>query len=246
MLRAVWKRIFKEAWILSLILFLILAGIRAYGILGGSKSNNIPVALGFVIMWSLPLIILTKEGRRQIGIRKPKNVLWIILSPLLGAATAFVVFLIGFLLYGHSCNNWYVTVGRSYFGETSLSNMPFMTMFIFCTIPAVLFSPLGEELFFRGIVHESVKMKWNTKTGVIVNSSLFGIVHILHHGLSNSGGSLQMLWVSGSIWVVLMFLSSNLFTLIREKTESIWPAVIAHVFFSLTMNITIFFILFKV
>lgn len=245
MLRPFWNKVFKEAWVLSLILFLLLAGIRAYGILGGSKSDYKPLAIGFIIMWFLPLIFLSKKGRNQIGIKKPKNMRWIILSPLIGAGFAFIVFLIGFLLYGYSGDNWYITVGSSYLGGNALANIPVMKMFIYSTIPAMLFSPIGEELFFRGIINESVKIRWNTKTALIVNSALFGLVHILHHGVLNNGGSVQIFWVSGLIWIVLMFLCSNLFTIIREKTGSLWPAMVAHAFFSLTMNITIFFILFN-
>lgn len=245
MLKPFWNRIFKEGWIFSLILFVILAGLRAYGILGGEKSDYTPAMISFLIMWSLPLIILTKNGRRQIGIKKPVNKQWVVLSPVLGAAAAFIIFLIGFLLYGHSGNNWYVTVGQTYFRDIPAGEAPVLKMFVFFTIPAMLFSPIGEEFFFRGIINETVRIKWNAKTGMIVNSILFGVVHLLHHGLYNTSGSIHILLGSGFIWVVLMFLTSCLFTIIREKTGSIWPAVIAHSAFSLTMNVTIFFIIYN-
>jgi uncharacterized protein len=244
MLRTVWNKIFKEAWILSLVLCILLFLLRAYGFLGRTKSNYQPVMIGFIIMWFLPLVFLNKNGRRQIGIKKPVNKLWVLLSPLVGALSALIVFLIGFLLYKNSSDNWYVTIGSAYFSDKAMMHIPRFTMFLIFTFPAVLFSPIGEELFFRGMINESLKIRWNEKIGIIVNSALFGIVHFLHHGILNKGGSIQIFWISGLIWVLLMFLCSYLFTLIRIKTESIWPGVIAHAFFNLTMNATILYILF--
>jgi uncharacterized protein len=245
MLRTTWEKIFKEAWVLSIILYVLLSFLRAYGFFGGKVSNYTPIMFGFIIMWFIPLVFLNKKGRDKIGIRKPANKLWVMLSPLLGILSALIVFMIGFLLYKYSNENWFITIGNAYFGDVAVAKMPRFTMFIIFTIPAMLFSPIGEELFFRGIIHESIKIKWNLKTATIVNSALFALVHILHHGILNNGGSIQIFLIPGLVWVLLMFLCSNLFTLIREKTGSIWPGVIAHTFFNLTMNFTIFFILFN-
>lgn len=244
MLRDIWNKMFKQAWIFSLFIFLLLSALRAYGLLSGNKSNYIFVMYGFLIMWFIPAIFLNKNGRNKIGIKKPKNMLWIILSPFLGIFYATIVFLIGYLLFQSSGNNWYVTVGNSYFSDPRMLQMPRFQMFLTFTIPAMLFSPIGEELFFRGVISESFKIKWNLKTGVIVNSALFGLVHILHHGISNQNGSMQILWLSGLLWCVLIFLCGALFSIIREKTGSIWPSMIAHSFFNLTMNAFIFFVLF--
>ena len=243
MLRSIWTRLFKEPWIMGIVLFILLSILRGYGILSGDKSNYSLVMIGFVIMWSIPFISLTKNGRHQIGIRKPKNIQWILLSPLIGIISALLMFLIGFLLYQNSSDNWYITVGNTYITDPNMLQMPRFKLFIMFTIPAMTFSPIGEELFFRGVIYESIKIKWNLRTAVIVNSALFGLVHILHHGISNQSGSLKVFWLSGVIWVVLIILCGSLFTLIREKTGSIWPAMIAHAFFNLAMNITIFFIL---
>lgn len=245
MLRTVWYKIFKEAWILSIVLYILLFILRAYGFLGESVSNYKPIMLGFILMWFIPIVFLNKTGRNQIGIRKPTNKLWLMLSPLLGILLAFIVFLIGFLVYKNSNDNWFVTIGNAYFSDPKMLHMSKFTLYIIFTIPAILFSPLGEELFFRGVIHESIKIRWNNKIATIINSALFGLVHFLHHGILNKGGSIQIFWLSGLIWVVLMFLCSNIFTLIRYKTESIWPSVIAHSFFNLTMNFTIFYILFN-
>lgn len=245
MLRVIWLRIFKEAWILSLVLYIMLFILRAYGFLGGDESNYKYVMLGFIIMWLIPIVFLNKNGRNKIGIRKSANKLWFMLSPLFGILSAFIVFLIGFLIYKNSSDNWFVTIGNAYFSDPKMFHIPKFTLFIIFTIPAILFSPVGEELFFRGLIHESIKVKWNNKIATIINSALFGLVHFLHHGILNKGGSIQIFWVSGLIWVGLIFLCSNVFTLIRYKTESIWPSVIAHLFFNLTMNFTIFYILFN-
>ena len=88
MLRVVWHRMFKEAWILTIVLFILLFILRAYGILGGNEPNYKLVMLGFLLMWFIPIIFLNKNGRNKIGIKKSANRLWLMLSPLLGILSA--------------------------------------------------------------------------------------------------------------------------------------------------------------
>jgi membrane protease YdiL (CAAX protease family) len=46
--------------------------------------------------------------------------------------------------------------------------------------------------------------------------------------------------LSGPLWVVLMFCAALLFAYLRKSSGSLGPAIVAHVFFNLVMNLTIF------
>ena len=44
------------------------------------------------------------------------------------------------------------------------------------TIPSLIFSPLGEEIFFRGFLQQAVEQRFNHRTGVIVDAGWFAAV----------------------------------------------------------------------
>jgi membrane protease YdiL (CAAX protease family) len=43
----------------------------------------------------------------------------------------------------------------------------------------MIFSPIGEGFFFRGMLHESVKVMWGATVATWVNAMAFGGIHLL-------------------------------------------------------------------
>jgi len=103
-MRSPWLRIFHHGWILSLILFLALGGLRAYGLFGLS-SARILIMLNFLLMWFLPFIFFTKEGRQAMGLKRVEHPRWLGWGLLFGMVAALIVFGIGWGLYGRSADN---------------------------------------------------------------------------------------------------------------------------------------------
>jgi hypothetical protein len=168
-------------------------------------------------MWFLPLIFLTSEGRSRIGIRgteKPIGFLWSVVFGTLGGAA---LFLLGWALFGKNADNWYVSILNSLEIDESLYSLRKMELFLLFTVPAVLFSPVGEELFFRGMVHASVAEQWGSRSAPWMNGLAFAGMHLLQHGLSIDGSGVHIRWVSGAMWFSLMVALSGVFTLIRKK-----------------------------
>ena len=215
---------------------------RGEGMLAGYDWRPL-IPLSMILMALTPYLLFNKSERRVVGLKKPGKSIWLLYGFLLGGAAAFVVFIIGHILFGQSHNNWFVSVSQYYVTTPGLENYSHFQQFLIFTIPALIFSPIGEELFFRGVMQEVLAATWNYKTGMIINSALFGLLHLFHHGFSVVDGAIQFFPVSGIIWCFLIMGTGILFTFIRRKGDSIWAATVTHMAFNLCMNFIIFYIM---
>lgn len=241
-LRPIWEKLFHSGINLSLILIIGL-GVPRFIFASQGKFQYIIVL--FLMMWIIPYVFLHKQGRVQIGMRLPKNVFWLIGTIPLGAAAAVLVHLIGYGLYGTSPQNWYINVGNSIFQtQPSLLELPKFSLFIMITIPAVIFSPLGEELFFRGLVHESFREKFGVYSATLIDATAFAITHIAHHGCNQTPVGISISWISVLIWVLLIFVTGLVFSFAKHKSGSIIGAILCHVSFNVTMQWCIVYLLF--
>jgi uncharacterized protein len=236
------RKFFKQAWIPALMFYVSVVIIRSAGLLGIDDLSILGL-LGFVIMGVVPFLFYNNEGRSMMGIRKIDKLIWIIPLILIGAGMALVIGLIGYVVYGTGERNWFVTLMNTYNFNSQLTQMPRIAFFFIVTIPLMILSPIGEEFFFRGVVHSSIKEKWGITAGMIVNSLAFTAIYVFQHGLHRTLEGITCMPVSGVIWLSLIFTSGIIFTLIRERTDSVWSSVIAHSAYILTMNVFIFTVL---
>ncbi len=235
-------KLFKQPWILIVVLYVILAIIRGFGVFG-SENIRILIMIGFILMWFLPFIFYTKSGWKRIGLTKLKNPLWLLWGFLIGGAAALGVFGIGMLFTLNGKEHWFVSIINQAMSPEMRELLPFASVFFITTVPSMIFSPIGEELFFRGMIHETTKEKTNEFHAKVTNSLAFATVHIMHYGFIIEGATIEYLFGSGSVWFLLMFGLSMLFSLCRQKSGNIFSAIIAHSSFNLIMCITTFFIL---
>jgi uncharacterized protein len=151
------------------------------------------------------------------------------------------VIALGFGLYGFGSDNWVITLRHTY-REVALSLGKWPT-FALLALPAAIVSPIGEEFFFRGLFHFSLKRVVGNGTATLANALAFGSVHLLHHGISKDAAGLHVRPGSGLMMVLVMMGLSWLFTICRLRSGSLWPAVLAHSACTLFMNMTIFYML---
>ena len=244
MLREPWSRLALTPLRLTAGLFVVFAALRAESYFGGESFRGLPLMAGFLAMWFVPPLFLTAEGARRAGLVRPRGVMWIPVALFFGTGCAYACYLIGFFAYGYGEGNWFVTVGQTYQSDPRLATLSQSAAFAVFTLPAVLFSPVGEELFFRGFAHEAAREKWGYARASLIVAGLFAAIHLVHHGIYRSEQGWGFLWVSGSIWFALMFGTSLVFTWLRRSFGSIWVSALAHAAFNLTMNYTIFYALF--
>jgi membrane protease YdiL (CAAX protease family) len=247
MLRPIWQNIFKFNWVFGLVLVLLLGIPRFIIVLHSNVTGNYSrIAIIFFCMWLSPVIFLSKKGRKYIGIKKPANYYWLLYSFISGAAVCIVVYAVGVLLYKHTISHWFVYISRSYSASgISLSSSQKFTYFLIYSITGITFSPIGEELFYRGIVHGSFAMDFGENKASILDSLAFALTHLAHFGIVFIAGSWQFLFIPAVIWVISMFITSRIFFICKEKTGSILGAIVSHAAFNLTMMYLIFYQIFK-
>ncbi len=78
--------------------------------------------------------------------------------------------------------------------------------------------PLAEEIVFRGFMFTGLRQKLSFVPATIVTSVLFGIAHL------QFGGSAPLLWVAA----IDTFILSSILCYVRERTQSLWPAIYIH------------------
>ncbi len=242
-LRPKVQRIFPKEWILIILLYVLFFIIRGVGSLG-PENLRIIILVGFGLMWPLPFIFYSRPGWKVLGIKKIEKPWWILWGFLLGAGAALLVYFIGWGIFGNTNEHWYISLLDQVISEEDRILMSTAVLFSIVTFPAIIFSPIGEELFFRGLIHEAFKKSGKIWRGGIINSLAFGLIHVFHYGITYQPSTgLEFQSWTGLLWFFLMVGVSGIFTLCREKSESIFPAMISHAIFNLTMNVTIFIFL---
>jgi hypothetical protein len=200
------------------------------------------VSFVFVAMAVLPWVVLTREGRRKIGIVRPSRWRWVLPAAVSGVTVSFAVSAATTALWGRNVENPFAYIAGTYSNvPDSPSDTDRLIYFIIYAVVGMLFSPIGEELLYRGIAHESFASRLGNRRAALVDAGAFAITHLAHFGIVYVAGAWAFLPLPALLWVVAMFLSSLVFYAFRVLTGSIVGAIIAHAAFNLAMNFVIFY-----
>lgn len=244
-LRPFWTRFFSFNWKFGLFLILLVCVPRFILVLQANSSGSYgSIGLIMVISAIAPFLFLGKHGRKQIGISKPQKYTWLFVAFASGLAASILLNFIGEVLYGSSYENWYVYIAKSYKIPPGIDPHNKAILFSIMALTGMTFSPIGEELFFRGIVHASFAKSIGEKKAGTVEGTAFALTHISHFGLVFINDQWSFLIVPALIWVGSMFLISKLFLTVKRYSGSILGAIICHAGFNLGMIGCIFYGLF--
>lgn len=242
-LKPFWSRIFRFNWKFGLFLILAVCIPRFILVLNANKTGNYSsIGLIMTISAITPFIFLSKYGLKEIGLTKTRKYNWLAIAFVLGLFASIFLYLLGQTLYGNSYENWYEYIGKSYKIPTIISPNNKMILFAIMAFTGMTFSPIGEELFFRGIVHSSFAKSFGEKKASIVDSSAFALTHISHFGLVFVNSKWDFFSIPTIIWVTSMFLVSLLFYASRKYSGSILGAIVCHSAFNLGMIYCIFYL----
>lgn len=243
-LRPFWRTFFDFNWKFGLFLVLIICVPRFVLVLNANETANYSyIGLIMTISAIIPFIFLNKYGRKVIGLTKTKNYSWLFFAFVSGLTFSIILYFLGELIYKNTFENWYVYIGQSYNIPTEIEPNNKLILFAIMAITGMIFSPIGEELFFRGIVHSSFAKSFGNSKASIIDSSVFALIHISHFGLVFIHNEWKFLTVPTLIWVVSMFLVSVLFYLCRKKSGSLLGSIVCHSAFNLGMIYCIFYLL---
>ena len=226
-------------WQVATALAVVFAASRAVGVLGPNGLRWL-LPLGFTLMALAPFVLLERSGRRAIGLTRAQNPRIFVTAMVSGAVAAFACFALGYALFGTTADNWFVTIASNYRQVMDTTGWSTARLHLIFTIPALIFSPIGEEIFFRGYLQFAFERRFSARISTIAECAAFGVVHVCHHGLLLAAGGVVFRPVSGSLWMLMMFGTALLFAYLRKTSGSLWPAIAAHACFNFVMNITIF------
>jgi membrane protease YdiL (CAAX protease family) len=234
----------RQAIVWALLLSILFVAMRMIGTMGGKLWLPL-LPLSFVLMMLIPWLLLTAPARRQIGLARATSGAWYGVAVIAGVAAASLCYVIGVMLFDRSADYWFVSVANNYRSTMNTANMDVLRLHLIFTIPALLFSPIGEEIFFRGFLQKALQEKFSVTTSTLSEAGLFGVIHLCHHGLFLTATGIGIHPVSGATWVALMFATALLFAWLRQRSGSLYPAMLCHAAFNATMNVWIFSMLWK-
>ncbi len=224
---------------LAVVLVLAFLAVRASAMFGPPSWRPL-MALMCLAMISVPWVLLGSAGRRQIGLQRPRHAGYLLIAVICGAAASALCFVLGYWLFGTSIDNWYVTVARSSYAVKPTTGFSLLMLHLMFTLPAMLFSPFGEELFFRGFLQQVLERRFSVRTSTHIEAGLFASAHLIHHGLLLTAAGWTLLPLSGALWMTLIFALGWMFAWLRRSSDSIFPAIVAHSAFNGMMNVFIF------
>jgi hypothetical protein len=246
MLKTFFEKKISLEWKLGLSLILIFGVFRFIAVIYGIESgDNKYLSIIFISMMVLPYVILTEKGRKYVKIQKPKNLLSLFLSFLFGMMICMVIFLLGKALYGDALSNWFKYIGESYpidFNAVSPADKK-IYFYVFLGI-GITFSPLGEELLYRGLVHGCFLKECGERKSSIIDSAAFGLTHLAHFGIIYNDDKWSIYFIPALIWVSLIFITGLIFNVCKSMSDSVLGAIVCHMTFNITMTYLIFYEIF--
>lgn len=232
-----WK---TGTWLLALFSFT-----RFALVLHANLTRNYQVvALVFVAMLLLPWLLLTRAGRRTIGLVWPRRWAGILLGGGLGALSCAALFYLTTFCYGLGEGNSLVYIARTYGNLPAvLTDQNRLVYFLIFAGTSMVFSPLGEEVFYRGLIHECFSRSVGSRKATWIDSAAFALVHMAHFGLVYAGptGGWRLLLGPALLWMTCLLGTCLLFSLARSVSGSLVGSIVAHALFNLTMNYFIFY-----
>lgn len=243
-LKKIWQPFFSFNWKFGLFLVLAVCIPRFILVLNANETSNYSfIGLVMTISAIAPFAFLSKYGRKAIGLTKPANFSWLVLSFIIGLVFSLLLYLLGELMYKDSIANWYVYIGNSYNIPANIQPDDKLILFAIMASTGMIFSPIGEELFFRGIIHSSFAKSVGNQKASVVDGSAFAITHLSHFGLVFVNNGWKFLPLPALLWILSMFGVSLVFYWCRKKTGSILGAILCHAAFNLGMIYCIFYFL---
>lgn len=172
------------------------------------------------------------------GIRKSTRPFWLVWGFLLGCGMCLLLFAITRLAFGPDISNPFVYIAT--LADTGNSSAVYFLVYL---IIVMTFSPFGEELFYRGVVHQAFKPAFGERKASMIDSAAFALTHLAHFGIVYTLAGWKFLPFPALLWLTAMFFTCMVFNHVRKESGSILGAILTHAGFNFGMGFLIFYAL---
>jgi len=243
--RAPFRRFFGFDLRTGIVLLTTTALLRILIVLEANATGSYHlVSVFFVALIALPWVALTGPGRRRIGFTRPRSWNAVILAAGMGAAMCVATFALMTALFGHSIANPFVYIASSYAAiPQPLTDVDRMIYFVIFAIINATFSPLGEEILYRGMATEMLRTRLGGCATAMIEAGVFALVHLAHFGIVFTVGGWKLLPLPAALWFGAMFLTALVFAYSRRASGSLLGAILSHSGYNITMTALIFYTL---
>lgn len=227
----------------GLILLILFTVVRFGLVMEANVSRSYAlVSVFFVVMALTPLVLLGREGRARIGMSGSPRPLRLLLALFAGAACCGLLILSAEWLFGPGDDNAFRYIAGTYAGLPSpMDDQTRLILFLVFASIGMTFSPIGEELFYRGLVHECFSGWLGHGRAAVVDASAFAVVHLAHFGLIWRATEWTLLPGPAVWWICGLFVTGLVFFQARRAGGSVIGAIVAHAGFNLAMTGWIFY-----
>lgn len=98
--------------------------------------------------------------------------------------------------------------------QIPLAQEPTTLVLVVLAMSTVLLAPLAEEVFFRGMLHQSIRRRWRFVPAMVLSSVIFAVAHI------------------DPLVIPSIFALSLILTIMYERERSLWVPIVAHAAFN--------------
>lgn len=172
-----------------------------------------PLLLAYIL---IPLFIIKKEYRKDIGFMRPDNLSDIFIGSILAILVKVITIMFLFYFFGLTSLNWMYSIALHYKGIPEMPVGIIIVVLIF-----TIGTPLVEEVFFR-MTQVVMSKKYSRVSSLIISAFLFGLCHIDEYIYPFS--------ISG---ILLRLIPITIYGLVHawvfHKTRSTYGSMISHI-----------------
>jgi membrane protease YdiL (CAAX protease family) len=231
MLERLRNRSIHQSWVITLLLFALIAVIHFVAAYLKSLTLNF---MGLALYALVPLVFVKSEQWAEIRLRKPVRLVSVIVG-LLGAGF-FVGISYIFLSWwvGFSSVNFMVLMTKQQMSYGVITPANAWQYFPIAALGYSSLSPLTEELFFRGVLLKAFETKFSRFWANVFQALLFGFIHLAYFWLIEFNLAL--------VYTMMPFIAiaGALYGWVAQQTESVWASAIVHGFLNFLLILVVY------
>jgi membrane protease YdiL (CAAX protease family) len=231
MIERLRDRSIHQSWVISLLLFMLIAMVHFIAAYFKSLTLNF---IGLALYAIIALIFVKKKSWAEIRLRKPTR-LGSLMMALLGAGV-FVGMSYIFLSWwvGFGSANFMVLMAKQQMSYGVITPTNAWQFFPIAALGYSSLSPLSEELFYRGVLLKAFESKFSRLWANVLQALLFGFIHLAYFWLIEFNLALVYTMIP------LIVVAGALYGWVAQRTESVWSSVIVHGFLNFLLILVVY------